>query len=262
MKSPFPGMDPYLEQPGLWEEVHGDLIGGIRRFLTPMLRPRYRVAVEQRTYLTVLPPTERAVGKPDVLVVSPKDDSPGGIATVATPVAFEPTIGQLPMPEEVVERFLEIRNVATQEVITVIEILSPANKRPGEGRRQYESKRLKVLGSLTNLVEIDLLRGGEPMAMTVDKENDYRIVISRSEQRPQADIYLFSVRRPIPDFPIPLQPGEPEPTLKLNQILHELYDRSGYDLAIDYYQDPPAPKISTADLAWIKQVIQDFSSQS
>ncbi len=252
MPTPFPGMEPYLEQRGLWEEVHADLITGIRRFLTPLLRPRYRVAIERRTYLALLPPAEQRAGKPEVLVLP---TSPPGAATVTAPSAGENVlVGELPMPEEIIERYLEVRDVATQEVITVIEVLSPTNKSIPEGRRQYEQKRLKVLASLTHLVEIDLLRSGESLAMTVAGQNDYRIVVSRSRQRPQADIYLFGVRDKIPAFPIPLRSGEAEPILPLNQILHDLYDEGGYDLAIDY-QQPPQPPFPEEVAAWAAQIL-------
>lgn len=255
MLTPFPGMDPYLEQRGLWEEVHADLITGIRRFLTPLLRPRYRVAIERRTYLALLPPAEQRAGKPDVLVL-PTSLQGTATATVTAPSAGENLlVGELPMPEEIIERYLEVRDVTTQEVITVIEVLSPINKNTTEGRRQYEQKRLKVLASLTHLVEIDLLRSGEPLEMTVAGQNDYRIVVSRSQQRPQADIYLFGVRDKIPDFPIPLRFDEAEPTLPLNQILHNLYDEGGYDLAIDY-QQPPQPPFSEEVAAWAAQILR------
>lgn len=254
MPTPFPGMDPYLERRGLWEEVHNDLITNIRRFLIPLLRPRYRVAIERRTYLALLPPEEQRTGKPDVLVMASRTGASPAAPVTATPVVVEPLVGELPLPEEVLERYLEVRDVATQEVITVIEGLSPTNKMTSEGRSQYEQKRLKVLSSLTNLVEIDLIRAGEPFAMTVERPGDYRIVVSRSQYRPQAYIYPFDIRDPIPDFPIPLRPGEVEPVLPLNQILHTLYDEGAYDLAIDYSQpaDPPLP---AAEAEWAKQLV-------
>lgn len=210
MSTPFVGMDPYLERHDLWEEVHINLIVAIRQFLTPILRPQYRVAIGHRAYEPMLP-TQK-----------PLEDI-------------------MERPEEVVERYLEIRDTATQQVITAIEILSPTNKERQDGRQQYEKKRLTLLASATNLVEIDLLRAGRPFAMKVvgqteTKPSHYRIVVSRSWQRPSADLYLFSVRQPIPSFLIPLRPGEKEPVLPLNHILHDLYDQGGYDLAIDYSQ--------------------------
>jgi len=125
------------------------------------------------------------------------------------------------------ERYLEIRDVESQEVITVIELLSPTNKTTGTGRTNYERKRLKVLGSLTHLVEIDLIREGRPFSMKLPKESDYRIVVSRSHQRPQADFYCFDLPTLIPDIPIPLRPGEDEVILPLNQLLHRSYDEGG-----------------------------------
>lgn len=255
MKTPFPGMNPYLEQPHLWEEVHNDLIGGIRRFLTSILRPNYRVAIEQRVYLSPLPPPDQSVGKPDVLLY------PAGPsrAVLTAPVVFiKPQVGLIPATDadEIRERYLEIRTVDTQEVITVIELLSPTNKPAGTGRDQYELKREKVLRSGTHLVEIDLLRANKPMPIEVEGRSHYRVIISRSPQRPQAEVYQFSIRQPIPDFPIPLRPDEPEPALKLNQILHELYDQSGYDLAINYRHAPPPPTFSQADQSWLTKQIE------
>ncbi len=69
---------------------------------------------------------------------------------------------------------------------------------------------------------------------------------------------IFTVRDPIPDVPIPLQPGEAEPLLRLNQILHDLYDRAGYDLAVDY-QRPPDPPLADADARWVEGVLQESS---
>jgi hypothetical protein len=247
-------MDHYLERRGIWEQVHTDLIVSIRRFLTPLLRPRYHVGIEERTYLAVLPPDEQGTGIPDVLITSPQHD-PGSTPTaptVATSETMQPLVAELPLPEEVTERYLEIRTVPAQQVITVIEIRSPSNKLSREGRAQYKGKRLKVLGSATHLVEIDLLRSGHPFPMKAPSHNDYRIVISRSQHRPRADIYLFGVRDLIPAFPIPLRPGDTEPILPLNDILHELYDQGGYDLIIDYRQ-PPQPPLSEADTAWTRQ---------
>jgi hypothetical protein len=258
MPTPFPGMDPYLEHRGLWEEVHTGLIAAIQQFLSPLVRPHSRVAVEHRTYLAVLSPDDLA-GKPDVLVVSPHRE-----AALATPADVPDTVGPrvatLPMAEEVIERYLEIREVTTGDVITVIEILSHSNKTSCQGRAQYEHKRLAVLASLTHLVEIDLLRAGAPMPMRLlDNRNDsdYRLLVSRSQHRPRADVYLFGVRQPIPDVPIPLRPGEEEPVLMLNQILHTLYDRAGYDLAVDYRREPVPPLAGEA-ARWAAQLLQQF----
>ena len=273
MRTPFPGMDPYLERPGLWKQVHTGLIIEIQHFLTALLRPRYRVDVEQHTYLALLPPDERLVGIPDGLILAPPSNGPTilsgslGLSSASSMVAeqvvvmVEPIVAELPIQQEIKHRYLEIRDMEMGEVITVIEILSPANKSSRDGRKKYEKKRLKVLNSLTNLVEIDLLRAGRAMSMKVvgQAENDYRILVSRSDERPRGALYLFSVRDMIPDIPIPLRPGEEEPQLKLNHILHGLYDKSGYDMSIDY-QKPATPSLSDENTAWAKTLLESGNS--
>lgn len=165
------------------------------------------------------------------------------------------TYVEIPMPEEIHERYLVVREVATEEVITIIEILSLANKLTHEGREAYEAKRAAVLGSKTHLIEIDLLRAGDPLSPFLPQQSDYRILISRFRTRPQAAAYPFSIRDPIPDIPVPLRPGDPEPTLPLNKLLHALYDRAGYDLVIDYGQ-PPSPPLNEADVAWVSRLFE------
>jgi len=238
MPSPFPGMDPYLEHPDLWPDVHHGLIESLRRALTPVLRPRYRVLVETRTY-RVEPGDVVFIGRPDVSTVRTAREL---TAPYPAPAPGEPRTVQVPVPDLVEEGYLEVRDVASGEVVTVLELLSPTNKRPGEGRRLYETKRLTILGTFTHLVEIDLLRAYEPMLVYGDgHQSHYRILVSRSNRRPRADLYTFSVRDPIPTFKLPLRRDDEEPVVELGRLLHELYDRAGYDLSVDYRQDPVPP---------------------
>lgn len=264
MPTPFPGMNPYLERRGLWEEVHTGLIVAMQFHLNTFLRPRYRAAVEQRTYLNLLAPRDFA-GKPDVLVVRESDDAQRVAESRAEYTGTgigAPVVIELPTVDEVKERYLEIRDVEDNEVITVIELLAPSNKLNKRGREEYERKRITVLGTYTNLIEIDLLRAGKPFEYRVHNgrgESDYRIIVSRAWQRPRADGFLFDVRDRIPDISAPLRPKEQEPTLPLNQLLHELYDRAGYDMAIDY-RKPADPPLSEENAAWAAQLIAHHAS--
>lgn len=245
MPTPFPGMDPYLEGRGLWHQVHTQLIVDVGRALSAQVRPRYRVAIRERVYLDVW--------RPDPLLV-----------TSTAPIkAGDPVIGELPMPEEVTERFLEIQAVNSGDVITAIELLSPTNKRPGRGRQVYEEKRLQILGSQTHLVEIDLLRSTPPMEMYLppDEDADYRIVISRTTERPRASIYLFGIQQPIPTIPVPLRQNDPEPLLDLNSILHDLYDRASFDLLINY-SHAPIPPLTQVDAEWSDALLREQQRRS
>src|SRR5215471_18198467 len=113
MPTPFPGMDPYLERAGVWEEVHTRLIVAIADALGPQVRPKYRVGVEQRTYLAVLTPDEYTlVGKPDILVAAPRRQAQPAQVT-ATAIGIAPRVAQVPMPEEIIERYLTVRDVVT-----------------------------------------------------------------------------------------------------------------------------------------------------
>ncbi len=256
MHSPFPGMNPYLENPELWAEVHSRLIVAIADALAPHVRPKYRVAIEKRIYQTI---DDKCVlvGIPDVTVgrstSTPIDREISTVAVASPPI--KPINVNLPMPEEIREGYLEVREVGTGEVVTVIEVLSPKNKRAGEGRKAYLSKRQQILGSSTHIVEIDLLRGGKSMPILGNEiPADYRILVSRSNTRPKAELYPFNLQEPIPSFPLPLRRGDTEPLLDLQTLVHEVYDRAGLDLAIDY-SSKPIPGLSSSDTAWINQLL-------
>lgn len=238
MPNPFPGMNPYLEQPDYWSDFHNQLVAAIARSLVPLLLPKYRVVTDKWVF-TITDALTVAMGRPDVSVQKQQTDlSP--IATTAKTTA-QPVKIRVPVPVDVQQAYLEVKDAATQRVVTVIEVLSPANKR-GDGRRKYETKRQQVLGSQTNLVEVDLLRAGQPFLMDADIAlSHYRILVSRSQQRPLADLYRFNLSDEIPTIPLPLGPEDGEVSLAVQSLLNELYDQLGYDYFIDYNQAPPEP---------------------
>jgi hypothetical protein len=247
-------MDPYLEHPSIWREIHHRLISAIADNLEDTLSLDYRVAIEKRTYLST-PEDSILVGIPDVSIYRQSDATPTAVIPQTTSQSITVT---LPMPEEVRESYLEIRDIATGEVITAIEILSPTNKRPGQGQDAYLAKRQKVLGSRTHLVEIDLLRVGESMPIVGQiSPTDYRILVSRSHQRPRAELYGFNLEDPIPNIVIPLQPNEVEIPLDLQNLLRRIYDRARYGLSIDYSQ-PPIPALRVTAQDWAKQRIEQL----
>lgn len=256
MPSPFLGMNPYLENSALWSEVHSLLIAAIANSLNPVLRPRYRVAIEQRVYQSSATDSI-LVGIPDVAVqASQKTTTETGNIAVAAPPATSTTV-TIPMPETIRESYLEVRDVATREVVTVIEVLSPKNKRSGEGRKAYDKKRSRVLGSSTHLVEIDLLRDGKPILILQNNIfSNYRILVSRSEYRPKADLYAFNLQNSIPAFSLPLREGDSEPIIDLQTLINELYDRASYDLIIDYRQEP-VPALSEENAVWIDTLLRE-----
>ncbi|MEB3281259.1 MAG: DUF4058 family protein [Lyngbya sp.] len=255
MASPFPGMNPYLEHPQLWPEVHHRLITAIAIAIQPPLLPKYRVAIEKRTYLSI-DNNVLMVGIPDLSVVTtPSSITPQQTET-STSEGVESVTVTLPMPVEVQEGYLEVREMGSGRVVTVIEVLSPTNKRPGRGKDDYEQKRLDILSSSANLVEIDLLRDGKsPQILSAIPQTDYRILIARRRHRPQAELLGFSIRQAIPAFKLPLKPGESEPFVSLQDLLQEIYEQAGFDLAIDYTREP-FPSLKEDDRIWTDALLR------
>lgn len=246
-------MDPYLEHPDPWPDVHNSLIAAMRDALAPQVRPRYRVVLEERTYVAE-PPELVLVGRPDLAVVGarPVPEAGAVASSRARPRLVEV---QVPVPDRVRETYLEVRTVPSGAVVSVVEVLSPSNKRPGRGRSLYLAKRDAVLGSATSLVEVDLLRTGDRMPLVgAAPASDYAVLVSRAWARPRADLAAWGVADPIPAFPVPLRQGEPEPSVDLGALLSALYDRAGYDLAIDYGK-PPQPPLPPGDAAWAARLV-------
>ncbi len=256
MPSPFPGMNPYLENPELWPEVHSRLIVTLADSLNPQLIPKYRAAIERRVY-TLDGSDSLLVGIPDVTVKRRKGSgtSQSNVAVMALPSS--PVKVQVPMPIEIRESYLHIKEIATGEVIAAVEVLSPTNKRVGKGRSAYEEKRRDVLSSRTHLIEIDLLRNGEAMTVLAGGlKSDYRVLVSRSEQRPQADLYAFNLTDEMPSFPIPLQVEDKDLVVDLFSLIDQVYERAGYEVVIDY-DKPPVPPLGGDSAAWMDELLKE-----
>ena len=262
MPSPFPGMDPYLENPTLWPDVHHRLISVIGEVLTAKLRPAYFARLEQRLYVTdETDPGRAATIIPDVHIVATLeqtwaenswkgDDDGGGVAVV------EPIMAKTLLVEEVCEMRVEIIDAHSRSVVAVIEVLSPANKVPAAaGRKSYADKRREVMQSPSHFVEIDLLRAGDPMPTEETLPDcDYRVHVSRIEDRPDGKLWMFNLRDRLPDVPIPLKKGDPDVVLSLRSVLATAYERAGYDLDIDYRRDP-VPPFQGKDATWANRLL-------
>lgn len=250
-------MNPWLESPLLWRDVHASLITALRDDLSARLRPRYHVAIETHTYVT-LPPDFLLQGRyPDVMVIER-----GGAPVMTAPsiASQDFVIVELPSSDPVEEGFLEVRLVPSGEVVTVIELLSHSNKQRGRNREDYVEKREDLLRTRVGFVEIDLLRAGPPMPYTERvQDNAYRLMVRRRERRHQFHLYGFNAQQPIPIFPLPLLPDDQEPLVNLNEILAGVYERAGYDLILNY-AEPPVPLLNGADTAWANEILKKVTT--
>ena len=245
MPSPFPGMDPYLEEPSLWPDVHHELISVSRDVLNQRLRPKYFARIEERVYISDEYDPARRVIAPDLRIVQR-----GGHVATRTPsessiavATVEPVEATTLIEDEIHEARVEVIDRAQRVVVTVIEILSPTNKvLRSRGRESYEEKRLEVMRSPTHFIEIDLLRDGEGFPPYEALEpHDYRVHLSRVERRPKGTLWPIRLDQRLPVIPIPLRGGDPDAELDLQTVLNTAYDRAAYDLELDYRAEPKPP---------------------
>lgn len=256
MLSPFPGMDPFIET-GNWPGFQTLLIGEIVTALVPQVRPRYAVLPEQRVYVESVADDPREI-RPDVAVArSPyAKEAAGGVAQETVSVVVTQYAITIPLPQE--EPFIEIRLLPGHELVTVIEVLSPSNKRDGaDGRQEYLKKRNEILRSKVHLVEIDLLRGGlrPPTDQPLKSGTDYCVLVHRAPERPFAKAHEWTLRDRLPIVPIPLANGDSDASLNLQKAFELVYERGGYDYLVDYGQ-PLWPELDERDAVWVRRLLE------
>ena len=197
---------------------------------------------------------------PDVAVVDKSPSAESSSATIAPPPLTLPTV--MEVPTEYAR--IEIRTMLDHILVTVIELLSPANKRPGvDGADTYHKKRQELLRSTVNILEIDLLRGGKrPQVAHNLPDAPYFVFLSRAHRRSFVDVWPLSLREAIVPVPVPLLPPDPDVPLDLGRVIHDVYRRARYDLEIDYRQTPPLPALSDDDTVWLDTHLRECGLRS
>lgn len=223
MPSPFPGMDPYLEDEKLWADFHHHLAMCLYQSVLPGLVDRYRARMGQRHYTT-----EQAL--------------------------FTSIIR-----EEHHEEYIEIRQRNDGRLITLVEVVSPANKTTATGRDAYLTKRNESKSLGANLVEIDLILQGQP-TLDYSRDNlpdwDYAVTVTRSTQPERHEIYTATLQKRLPRFRLPLASDDRDTVLDLFTTFSRCYDQGGFAGRIDYQRDPTTT-MSTEDLKWLQQLLKE-----
>ena len=267
MLSPFPGMDPYLEDKRWWSVFHTAFIVGLMERLNRSLPDQYVASSEQRLYIE----EHRRAIRPDVSIIAvPRSDIRSGGLAVADAVDAETDMGTDEMWEveyllpHVIERFIEIIVAGDESrVIAVIELISPANKSAhSSGREEYLAKQDEVLSSDTHLVEIDLLREGLSTVAAFPGELlrhghcDHLVCLTpgRSSDRRIQTVWPIQLRKKLPRVRIPLGPGESPVPLDLQAVFDEVYEKAAFAKRIDY-QVAPAVPLTRVDADWLEEVL-------
>ena len=263
MESSFPGMDPYLERPNRWPDVHHHLISEMRTQIERKLVRRYTtvlveyMAIEQigddRRY--IVPDTAVTLQRPAAL----SDD--GGVAlavevdvAIDAPALTLPGLVTIPTPYMTIE----IRTIEGDELVTAIELLSPANKRPGrDGADAYQFKRAALLESRAHLLEIDVLRAGtRPQTGRPIPPCDYAVLLNRADRawRP-FEIWTWNLPDRLPVVAVPLLRPDPDVPLDLGAALRAVYANARYDRKLNYHAQPPEPSLSTEAASWLDALL-------
>ena len=270
MKSPFPGMDPFIEATaGLWGDFHDKVIGDLERELSARVPEGYAVRLGTRSYVIV----EEAPGKfqmlPDLSIerhpgekakrAATESSTPAGTATISTPV-----IMHAPLEVEYRETFIEVYGARPERnLVTGIEVLSPSNKRPGTpGWDEYFRKRSAFLNGAANFVEIDFLRGGRRMPMQEPwPGSPYYVLVSRRRAAPECRVWPAHALFPLPDIPIPLERGDADIEIGLQSLIDAIYRRARYSDDLDY-SSRAGVSLSPEEIAHLDAVLPAGKSRS
>ena len=258
MSSPFPGMDPYIEDRLIWSDFHNRLADELSARLNEQIQPAYFAALTPYVTYEVIEISTSTLHsvRPDlgVLKTGPERFQQGGAAAVVDPPNAESTTAF----ESILELMaIEIRQVGTNRIVTAIEILSPVNKqRNHEARIDYLRKRRELLRSQSHFIEIDLLRGGDrspldsPVAVA-----PYYLSLSRVERRPKLDIWALELDSRLPRMSIPFADQNPDVVVDLQDVFASVYKRGGYATRIDYTQPVPAPALTADQAKFVERLL-------
>ncbi len=257
MPSPFPGMDPFIESQGFWPDFHATFINYLRESLADILPDRYEVRIDERINFVQVPENRTQRMRPDVSIAQVGSASAPLTARAGT-ATLEPVTLPETIEEEVREAYIEILQRPDRSLVTILEVLSPANKEE-PGRTIYLAKRGSIIQQPVHLVELDLLRGGRRHQFQRDlPAGDYYALVSRVEKRFDCDVYAWSLRQPLPQVPIPLASPDPDVSLDLAAVVSLTYERGRYQRSIDYRQ-PLLPALKEQDKQWADELVREVT---
>ena len=253
MKSPFPGMDPYLERH--WLDVHTSLVADARAALNERLPDDLAASAEERVAVESEAGRDAVVG-PDVrittLAFEPTLDPAG--ATALAPLRLVAHVDPVP------ERFIRVIEFPSGRLVTVIEFVSPTNKR-GKGLRAFRRNRRQLLASGVNVVEVDLVRTGNWAALLAphrcpdESVTPYRVTLRVPGDPDSVFLHPAPLRQPLPTIVVPLRAEDPQVRLDLQALIERAYVTGRYGRKIDYHTDPKPP-LGEPDAAWANEMLR------
>jgi hypothetical protein len=251
-------MDPWLESPDVFPDLHSSLITYLGDELNAKLPEPYFARAATRVWV------EEQRREPDVSVFDNGDSVPNSAGAVAVLEAGWVAVLDSPQEEPFEETYLEIRSSGDARLVTAIEVLSLANKAPGSaGRAAYRQKQREFLEAGVGLVEIDLLRGGQHSTAVSAKQlreqagpYAYHVSIAGSVFGRQR--YAAPIKLPdrLPAVPVPLLAGQSPVSVELQPLLDRAYDNRRYSRQLRY-DSPCDPPLTDDQRAWAEAILRD-----
>jgi len=268
MSCPFPGVDPFLEPAGLWPDFHDTFLIFWRQAIARIIPQHYEVRVNERVQI-VSPAAERIpVVLPDVAVLRgpvPRETPPAlearalearDLEARATSAVLAPLLVPLAYVEQPRETYLQILHRPDRRLVTVLELLSPSNK-VNPGLEAHLAKRAEFLAQDVHLLELDLLRAGQRLPLSVPyPRGDFHALLARADRREWLEVYSWTVRDPLPALPIPLLPPDPDLVIDLQAIFSEAYDSGQFERGRNDALPLPAAW-DEASQTWIRAQVRD-----
>lgn len=260
MPSPFPGMDPYFEDPAFWEGFHDVLVTECMYAIEARLPEGYISDLRERSQTISRDDPAAVLYIPDVAVSRERDDRFPSRKSVAVSASGTAVAEPLLIPAidddiEVTENYIEIYRMPDRDLVTAIEVLSPWNKF-GRGIAEYRGKRQTLVRHGIHIVELDLLRRGRRTELARPLPTaDYYAMLFRANLRPDVEVYSWTLRDPLPTIPIPLQEPDPDIKLDLAAVVNTVYERGRYARKLRYAMQIPKPS-SKALAEWVDEKLR------
>ncbi len=252
MKSPFPGMDPFLEHPAWWSDFHHTFITFWREAIADALPTDYEASLGDRVYLVEHDPDARKLGAPDVAVT--QGDTARWESGATVTATLEPVTVPLTILEGPRESYIEILHQPDRSLVTALELLSPANKEY-PSRTEYLAKRTALIRQNVHLIELDLLvQGHRPPFDKPIPLADYYYFLSRAEIRPDCQVYHWTIPHPLPRLPVPLRAPDADIHIDLAAVFQTAFQRARFRRRIKYDLLPRF--LSAEDRRWAETLLR------
>ncbi len=259
IQNPFPGIDPFVEAAQIWPDFHSRFMNVWCEAIADQLSENYVARLEEQLTVIEFEEERKQRRAPDIAILkssirtSPSVAIKNLVSTIEQQI--EPQISRILIEEEVRQAYLEIRHLSDHRLVAVLELLSPTNK-SGDGRTQYLAKRQQVLMSEAHLVELDLLIGSKPLPHTPAREGHFHAIVSRTGQRPNCEVYSWSLKQSMPWLPVPLLAPDPDLQIDLALVLATTYQRGRYWKTLKYDAPLELP-LSDEYQTWVREQVSN-----